>query len=69
MPGPRRWRGCEDHGVDYVFGLPGTESLSKKVDETADAVDPPSAPSTTRMWCAVTRRGTEPNPGTENAAP
>lgn len=29
---------CEDHGVDYVFGLPGTKPLSKKVDETADAV-------------------------------
>lgn len=29
---------CEEHGVDYVFGLPGTKPLSKKVDETADAV-------------------------------
>jgi hypothetical protein len=29
---------CEDHGVDYVFGLPGTEPSLKKVDETADAV-------------------------------
>jgi hypothetical protein len=29
---------CEDNGVDYVFGLPGTKPLSKKVDETADAV-------------------------------
>ena len=29
---------CEEHGVDYVFGLPGTKPLSKKLDETADAV-------------------------------
>jgi len=29
---------CDDHGVDYVFGLPGTKPLSKKVDEAADAV-------------------------------
>jgi hypothetical protein len=29
---------CEDNGVDYVFGLTGTTPLSKKVDETADAV-------------------------------
>ena len=31
-------RGCEDNGVDYVFGLPGTKPLSRKVDETADIV-------------------------------
>jgi hypothetical protein len=35
-PEAMAWR--EDHGVDYVFGLPGTKPLSKKVDETADAV-------------------------------
>ena len=29
---------CEENDVDYVFGLPGTKPLSKKVDETADAV-------------------------------
>src|SRR5512136_120284 len=29
---------CEDNGVDYVFGLPGTKPLSKKIDEAADAV-------------------------------
>ena len=29
---------CEENGVDYVFGLPGTKPLSRKVDETADAV-------------------------------
>jgi hypothetical protein len=29
---------CEDNDVDYVFGLPGTKPLSRKVDETADAV-------------------------------
>ena len=29
---------CEENGVDYIFGLPGTKPLSRKVDETADAV-------------------------------
>ena len=29
---------CEENDVDYVFGLPGTKPLSRKVDETADAV-------------------------------
>jgi len=29
---------CEANGVDYVFGLPGSKPLSKKVDEAADAV-------------------------------
>ena len=35
---PEAMAWCEDHGVDYVFGLPGTKPLSRKVDETADAV-------------------------------
>ncbi|MEP9370417.1 IS1380 family transposase [Xanthobacter sp. VNH20] len=35
---PEAMAWCEDHGVDYIFGLPGTRPLSKKVDETADAV-------------------------------
>jgi len=35
---PEAMAWCEDHGVDYVFGLPGTKPLSKKVDATADAV-------------------------------
>ena len=35
---PEAMAWCEDHGVDYVFGLPGTKPLSKKLDETADAV-------------------------------
>jgi Transposase DDE domain group 1 len=29
---------CENNGVDYVFGLPGTKPLSKKVDDKADGV-------------------------------
>ena len=29
---------CEDNDVDYVFGLSGTKPLSRKVDDTADAV-------------------------------
>ena len=35
---PEAMSWCEQNGVDYVFGLPGTKPLSKKVDETADAV-------------------------------
>ena len=35
---PEAMTWCEENGVDYVFGLPGTKPLSKKVDETADAV-------------------------------
>ena len=35
---PEAMAWCEDHGVDYIFGLRGTKPLSKKVDETADAV-------------------------------
>src|SRR6202522_3896944 len=29
---------CEKNGADYVFGLPGTQPLSKKVDDKADEV-------------------------------
>ena len=29
---------CERNGLDYVFGLPGTKPLSKKVDAKADEV-------------------------------
>jgi len=35
---PEAMTWCEDNGVDYVFGLPGTKPLCKKVDETADVV-------------------------------
>jgi hypothetical protein len=35
---PEAMTWCEDNGVDYVFGLPGTKPLCQKVDETADAV-------------------------------
>jgi hypothetical protein len=35
---PEAMTWCEGHGVHYVFGLPGSRPLSKKVDETADAV-------------------------------
>ena len=35
---PEAMTWCEENGVDYVFGLPGKKSLSRKVDETADAV-------------------------------
>jgi hypothetical protein len=35
---PEAMQWCEDNGVDYVFGLPGSRPLLKKVDEAADAV-------------------------------
>ena len=35
---PEAMTWCENNGIDYVFGLSGTKPLSKKVDETADAV-------------------------------
>jgi hypothetical protein len=35
---PEAMTWCEKHGVDYVFGLPGTKPLSKKVDDKADEV-------------------------------
>ena len=35
---PEAMAWCEDNGVDYVFGLPGSKPLLKKVDEAADAV-------------------------------
>ena len=34
---PEAMQWCEDNGVDYVFGLPGSKPLSTKVDEEADA--------------------------------
>jgi hypothetical protein len=35
---PEAMTWCEDNDVDYVFGLSGTKPLSRKVDDTADAV-------------------------------
>jgi hypothetical protein len=35
---PEAMQWCEDNGVDYVFGLPGSRPLLRKVDEAADAV-------------------------------
>jgi hypothetical protein len=35
---PEAMAWCEDNGVDYVFGLPGSKPMSRKVEETADAV-------------------------------
>jgi Transposase DDE domain group 1 len=35
---PEAMTWCEDNEVDYLFGLPGSKPLSKKVDETADVV-------------------------------
>ena len=35
---PEAMAWCETNGADYVFGLPGTKPLSRKVDEAVDAV-------------------------------
>jgi hypothetical protein len=35
---PEAMRWCEDNGIDYIFGLPGTRPLTRKVDEAADTV-------------------------------
>ncbi len=35
---PEAMAWCEDNNIDYAFGLSRTKPLSKKVDETADAV-------------------------------
>ena len=35
---PEAMAWCEDNGVDYIFGLPGSKPLTKKMDEVADAV-------------------------------
>ena len=35
---PEAMAWCEDNGVDYIFGLPGTKPLIRKVDEAADIV-------------------------------
>ncbi|MGB6543803.1 MAG: IS1380 family transposase [Xanthobacteraceae bacterium] len=35
---PEAMEWCEANDIDYIFGLPGSRPLSKKVDETADSV-------------------------------
>ena len=35
---PEAMTWCENNGIDYIFGLSGTEPLAKKVDEAADIV-------------------------------
>ena len=35
---PEAMAWCEDNGLRYVFGLPGSKPLSKKVEDTAEAV-------------------------------
>jgi hypothetical protein len=56
---PEAMAWCEDHGVDYVFGLPGSKPLSKKVDEAADAVRTQRAVSSqpvVRGYCETRHR-------------
>ena len=55
---------CEENDVDYVFGLPGTKPLSKKVDETADDVRAERAVATRTSCAATPRPATGPVPGT-----
>ena len=35
---PEAMEWCEANRIDYVFGLPGSKPLAKKIDEAADAV-------------------------------
>jgi hypothetical protein len=35
---PEAMAWCGDNGIDYIFGLPGTKPLIRKVDEAADIV-------------------------------
>ena len=35
---PQAMEWCEQNGVDYVFGLPGSKPLSRKVEEKADEI-------------------------------
>ena len=35
---PEAMAWCEKNSVDYVFGLPGTKPLSRKLDDVADAI-------------------------------
>ena len=35
---PEAMAWCEGNGVDYIFGLPGSKPLTRKIDEAADAV-------------------------------
>jgi hypothetical protein len=55
-PEAMTWR--QDNAIDYVFGLAGATPLSKKVDETADAVGAERALDDKAVvrGCAETRR-------------
>src|SRR3974390_3200091 len=46
---PEAMEWCEDNRVDYVFGLPGSKPLSRKVDDAADAVRTERAVSDKRV--------------------
>ena len=39
---PEAMEWCEANHIDYVFGLPGSKPLAKKIDEAADAVAAPT---------------------------
>lgn len=66
---PEAMAWSQDHGVHYIFGLPGTKPLSRKVDEAADAVHVERALDDQDAASATPRRATAPNPGIGNAAP
>ena len=59
---------CEANRVDYIFGLPGSKPLAKKVDEAAEAVRPSRAVLKKPVVRAIQKHATGPNPGAERRA-
>ena len=71
---PEAMEWCEANRVDYVFGLPGSKPLAKKIDEAAEAVRTERAVSnkpvvwvrlvlhTAAYWLMLTVRDAIPKP-------
>ena len=55
---PEAMAWCEENGVDYIFGLPGTKPSPSKVEEVADAIRIERAVRTRRPCAATPRRHT-----------
>ena len=55
--------------VDYVFGLPGSKPLAKKIDEAAGLVRTERAVSNKPVVRGYAETRTRPNPGTASGAP
>ena len=61
---------CEANRVDYVFGLPGSKPLAKKIGKAAEAVRTERAVSNKPVVRGYAEtRHKEPNPGTASGAP